>query len=267
MSHPERLIYAFVRSATERGAVAVNYACAEQFTLSGGRVLAVAIRDGLSGERHKVRARQIVVAAGPWTDSLVDQMAGSGRAPDGPERHALALNLVLGRRLAQVAMGVRSRLSRDDDPVGGGARFLFLAPQQGSTLLGTWYGIADEASTPAALDRGTRMLLQDANAACPELGLTPADIVDRQWGRLPLDPGLTAGLADRPRIRGEGGRGLDNVLAVEPVKFTTARAVAERVVDRVARVAGHDRVACRTHLVPLSGAGPAPAESGERGSA
>jgi glycerol-3-phosphate dehydrogenase len=82
------------------------------------------------------------------------------------------------------------------------------------------------------------MLLEDANRACPDLGLTPADIVGRQWGRLPLEPGCDGRpgrLADRPLLSGPEELGLANVQAVETVKYTTARAVAERVIDRIVK--------------------------------
>ncbi len=59
-------------------------------------------------------------------------------------RHALGLNLVVRRRLADAGIGLRSERSATEDPFGGGRRFLFLVPQEDTTLVGTWYGMVQK---------------------------------------------------------------------------------------------------------------------------
>jgi glycerol-3-phosphate dehydrogenase len=267
LSCPEQLTRAFVRSATERGAVAADYACAERFTSRGGRVLSVAIKDCHSGAWQDVAAAEVVVAAGPWTHEVLTQAAGTDPELRAEPRHALALNLVLRRRLATAAIGVRSERPAAEDPIGGGRRFLFLAPQDETTLLGTWYGVAGRGDLEARLEQGSHMLLEDVNRACPELGLTPADVVGRQWGHLPVEAGRDGrpgGLADRPLLRGPEESGLKNLHGAETVKYTTARAVAERVIDGVvARLPGRYEPS-RSATVPLTGAGLEPATEGVR---
>ncbi len=236
-----------------------NHAEVEGFEVSGGAVHAVGLVDRLTGRRHELRARQIVIAAGPWTETLAARAGRSlGFAPGIP-RHALALNLVIGRRVADLAVGLRSSSSSDGDPGGSGGRFLFLAPQERSTLLGTWYGVADDSSDPGpALERGAETLLAEFNRACPGLELSGADVVGRQWGRLPLKAGLESGpsvtLAERPRISGPAASGPANLLTVEAVKYTTARAVAQEVVTLVLASMGLQPRACRTAETPLVGA-------------
>jgi glycerol-3-phosphate dehydrogenase len=259
MARPERLTLAFVVSAASVGALVANHAEAEGFEIADGKVRSVAVVDRLTGRRHRVRARQVVIAAGPWTEILAGR-AGAvvGPAPGTP-RHALGLNLVVGRRLADVAVGLRSNSSSSEDPGGSGGRFYFLAPQERSTLLGTWYGVADDRDDPGpALDRGAEALLEEFNRACPGLGLTRDDVIGRQWGRLPLKAGLEGGasntLAERPRMSGRSGTRPSNLLTVEAVKYTTARAVAQHVVDGVVASLGLRPRACRTAETPLIGA-------------
>lgn len=101
-------------------------------------------------------------------------------------------------------------------------------------------------------------MLEDVKRSCPGLGLTVADIVGLQRGRLPLDRGVDsrpARLADRPRVAGPTELGLANLYAAETVKYTTARAVAERTLDRVAAALPLPTGPCRTAEVPLAGAG------------
>ncbi len=110
------------------------------------------------------------------------------------------------------------------------------------------------------------MLLEDVCRACPDLGLTQADIVGRQWGRLPLDSSRDGGpgrLADRPLVQGPRELGLANLHGVETVKFTTARAVAEAVIDRVAARLSGRYGRSRSAEVLLAGAGREAAMEGQ----
>lgn len=259
MTRPERLTLAFVVSAASAGALVANHAEAEGFEVEGGTVRSAGVVDRLTGRRHEVRARQVVIAAGPWTEALASRAGKSVGPAHGTPRHALALNLVVGRRLAEVAVGLRSSSSSDADPGGSGGRFLFLAPQEHSTLLGTWYGLGDDGTDPGpALDRGAEALLAELNRTCPGLGLSRNDVIGRQWGRLPLKAGLESGpstaLAERPRVSGRSGTGPANLLTVEAVKYTTARAVAQDVVDVVLACMGLQPRACRTAETALVGA-------------
>jgi glycerol-3-phosphate dehydrogenase len=249
MTRPERLTLAFVLSAAAKGAVTANYAEAEAFDLARGAVHAVEVVDRLSGRRHIVRARQVVIAAGPWTEELAARTGQRTIAAGGP-RMAFGLNLVIGRRLGEAAVGLRSTSSSAADPGGSGARFLFTVPQDRTTLLGTWYAVADGEDPGSALERGEEFLLEAANRACPGLRLTAEDVVGRQVGRLPVKAGVERGpafaLAERPRVHWREGGGPSNLLTVEAVKFTTARAVAQRVVDAVLASLGLEPRACRT---------------------
>ncbi len=110
----------------------------------------------------------------------------------------------------------------------------------------------------ARLEQGRQTLLADVNRACTGLGLTAVDIVGLQWGRLPLDGGVDGRpgrLADRPRVAGPTELGLANLYAADTVKDTTARAVAERILDRVAAALPAPTGPCRTADVPLASAG------------
>jgi glycerol-3-phosphate dehydrogenase len=80
----------------------------------------VAIRDCQSGGFQEVAAGQFILAAGPWTDELLAGAFGRGVASREMPRHTLGLNLVVGRRLADAAIGLRSERSATEDPIGGG---------------------------------------------------------------------------------------------------------------------------------------------------
>jgi glycerol-3-phosphate dehydrogenase len=244
LTHPERLTLAFVRAAARRGALVANHCALQRVLFDGGTVQGVAAADRLGSGGVEILGRAVVVAAGPWTPSLSG--ADPARLP-----HAFALNIEVGRRLADVAAGVRAPTGALEDPVTGGHRFLFLAPQERTTLLGTWYAPAAGRSEAELVALGAATLLAEFRAACPALELDASDVVGYQWGWLPLKAGRERGrpdaLADRPRVvehRAVGG--VRNMFSVEGVKFTTARRVAEAVTDRVMAALGRAPVPCRT---------------------
>jgi glycerol-3-phosphate dehydrogenase len=255
LRHPERLTLSFLRAAANIGAVPVNYLRVERIEASSGSVRGVRAVDCLTGAELEVRARAVLITAGPWTARLAATV--SGARSGAPPRQAFGLNLVVNRRLAGMAVGVRARSGPLEDPVCGGHRFLFSAPQEKVTLLGTWY-TADAADPSAARERGIRALLREFNAACPGIDLSEDEVVRCQWGWLPLKDGKERGragaLAERPRIMDYGrALGLRNLLSAEGVKYTTARLVAEQAVDRVFASLGRTSPRCRTAELRLHG--------------
>jgi len=242
--------------------VPVNYLRVDRILVRNGQATGAQVRDLAQGSQFEIKARSVVVAAGPWTESLISGTLG--RAPGAiTAGQALAVNIRVDRVLSSVAIGARSRTRRDSDPVGGGKRYLFAAPQPGSTLLGTWYAPAGE--TPAGESRvspgqGSTSLLEEFNQACPGLELRAADLAGCQWGWLRLkgntERGRSLALAERPRILDHATtNGVGHLFSVEPVKYTTARSVAERLVDLVFRDLGRPAPPCRTAEVPLTQAG------------
>ena len=255
LSQPERLTLSFVKAAAASGAVPANYLRVKRLLTHRGAAQGARAIDCLSGTEFDIRARAVLVAAGPWTQDLV--ATGTGIPTRELPGRAMGLNVVIARRLSEVAFGVRSRSGRREDPVCGGHRFLFCAPQGKATLLGTWYS-ADGVDPRAERDRGVAALLAEFNDACPGLDLSPADVVRCQWGWLPLkggnEPGRPDALAERPYIADHGRQGARHLLSVEGVKFTTARRVAEQVVDRLFASLERTSATCRTAELPLPGA-------------
>jgi glycerol-3-phosphate dehydrogenase len=129
-----------------------------------------------------------------------------------------ARNLVLRRPSgAPFAVGARS-----------GGRFLFLVPWEGRALVGTSYEPADAAPSDPLL------FLEEARRAFPWAGLSAGDLALVHEGLVP------------------GSGEADGLVSVVGVKYTTARALAERAVDRVLAALGRPPVACPTATLPLA---------------
>ena len=234
-SSTERLTLAFVHAAAEAGARVANHLEAVGLLRLGKRVSGIAARDGLDGRTIEVRSRMVLNAAGPWAEELVAE-AGVRRRSGALLR---ARNLVL--RLAPpapLAVGAKSE-----------GRYLFLVPWQGLTLVGTSY---ESAAAPPSDPMAFR---EEAGRAFPWAGLEAAPVTLVHEG---LVPGTVGGeLATRPRLRDhEREDGLAGLVTVQGVKYTTARAVAERVVDLVVRRLRLAERPCRTAITPLRRARP-----------
>ncbi len=227
----ERLTIGLLHAAAGAGAQAANHAEAVGLLRASGRVAGVAVRDALSGATYEVRAGVVVNAAGPWADDLLER--GGLRRPRAPLLRAR--NLVL-RRPPAVPFAVGARV---------GGRYLFLVPWEGRTIVGTSYEPAeDRPSDPLAF-------LDEAAAAFPWAAIARSDVAVVHEGLVPGHGGAS-GLSTRPRLHDhEDEDGLPGLVSLQGVKYTTARAVAERAVDLVARRLGRALPPCRTAVTPL----------------
>ena len=197
LRNPERLTFAFVRAAAEGGAAVANYCRADEVvTENGSRRRHPSNRSHRPAAGVEIRARRVVIAAGPWTPAL------SGDAP-GSRAQAFALNVEVRGRLAEAAVGVRSHTGREADPSSAGAASCSWYRRPQTTLLGTWYAPWPGSDPGALAQRGTETLLEEFRMACPGLRLSETDLVACHWGLLPLK----AGAGGRP-FRRFGGAGM-----------------------------------------------------------
>jgi glycerol-3-phosphate dehydrogenase len=135
-------------------------------------------------------------------------------------------------------------------------------PWSGFVLVGTHQSVAavaaDEIEPPAeAIDA----FLADANATFPLLSAERKDIRMLHHG---LTPAMTSGgrvdfLPDS-QIIDHGRQGTPGVVSLVGVKYTTARATAERAVTEICRAIGRPAGPCRTSATVLPHAGIADAE-------
>ena len=96
--------------------------------------------------------------------------------------------------------------------------------------------------------------MAELNQAFPALDLTMADVTLIHRGVVPAAiKGDSIGLEGHEQIRDHAAQGFDGLLTVAGTKFTTARGVAERVVNTVFSKLQQKPVPCRTATTPLPG--------------
>jgi glycerol-3-phosphate dehydrogenase len=238
----DRLTLAFAKAAAKHGAVLANYTEASGPLLNGHRAAGVNARDSLSGQELEIRARVIVNAAGPWGATLFGPSHANGRWP-----LLKAMNLVTSRPARQAALVAPTR----------GGRALVTLPWRGRTVIGT----SESRERRRADDQDARRsevneFVSEINETFPDLRLSPADITLVHRGIVPANAdGGSLSLLGQSRIIDHGAdAAAPGIISVVGVKYTTARVVAERAVDRVFRHLGRTPPACRTSSEVLPGA-------------
>lgn len=235
-----RLVLDTVKGAHAAGALCVNHA--EVSALTPGRTgTEVAVRDTLGGATHRLRARVVVNAAGPWVDE-VRRLAG---APSGARLHLTkGVHLVVRHERLPVrhivVMQARDR------------RSIFAVPRGSCTYIGTTdtdYGAPAEHPEVTAAD--AEYLLEAVNRTFTGPALTQGDLVASWAGLRPLlhEEGKRPSEISRKDEIIAGGE--DGLISIAGGKLTTHRRMAERVVDLVCRRLGRKGAACQTAVVAL----------------
>ncbi|MGH7663690.1 MAG: glycerol-3-phosphate dehydrogenase [Gemmatimonadaceae bacterium] len=239
-----RLTLANVLGAAAAGAVIANHCEVRALTIENGRATGASVTNLLDGGRIDVRARVIVNAAGPWTDSI--------RRMEEPN----APTTVRGTKGAHIAVP-RDRVGNRDaltllSPIDG--RVMFILPAGERTIVGT-----TDTETGASPDevRATTAdvdyLLRSANAFFPDARLERSDVVSAWAGIRPL---IAGGFGDGPSSASREhaiAHTPAGVVAITGGKLTTYRVMAAEIVDVVLKALDRGQVDCRTGELPLPG--------------
>jgi glycerol-3-phosphate dehydrogenase len=237
MVEAERLTLAFAAAADRAGADLANYVEAVDIIRDGAGIGGMIVRDTTDNQRLEIRARVTVNAAGARAGDVM-RLFGPAR----PFPLVRAMNLVTSKPASDMALAAPGR----------DGRMLTLVPWRGRALVGT--GQSAQLVEPGALSvtaTDVDAFIGDANAAFPALKLTPSDVTLVHRG---LVPAVVSN--GRPDLKPaaeivDHGNGAITVIGV---KFTTARAVAERAIGGVGRRLGRRLSPSRTATLPLPGA-------------
>ncbi|MDN3496329.1 glycerol-3-phosphate dehydrogenase/oxidase [Planococcus sp. APC 4015] len=232
---PERLALDLVRDGRDAGgdrARVANYAAA--VGADGGRVV---LRDTETGEELAFTASVVVNASGPWTD-VTNGALGDATAYMGGTKGS---HIVIDNPELLAATGGRELFFEHKD-----GRIVLIYPLKGKVLVGTTdleHDMADEiVCTEAEVD----YFLDLIGHVLPDIRVDRSEIVYRFAGVRPL-PGhgdLAPGFVSRDyRIETALLNGPDTptVLSLVGGKWTTFRASAEHLADRVMELLAHPR--------------------------
>jgi glycerol-3-phosphate dehydrogenase len=130
-----------------------------------------------------------------------------------------------------------------------------MVPWRDRALFGTWESSTTcEAGDTSIADRDVAAFIDELNHSFPALDLTPVDVTLVHRGVVPAAVrGGTVALEGHEIVRDHGADGVHGLFSVPGTKYTTARAVAERVTDALLVALQKPAVRCRTASTPLPG--------------
>lgn len=224
-----RLTLAFALSAIDAGADCANYVEVTGLLKSGDRVCGASVRDVLTGEEFEVESRVVLNAAGAWDDVVCDL-----DEPGAPSKLQLTkgAHLLVPRDRARTkyALPIVSPTDR---------RMMFVVPRGHFSLIGTtdtYYH--EDLDNPYTTREDAEYMLEAANYALPRAHLDMGDIVSTYAGLRPL--AMTEGGEDvaASKVSREHRiyQGRSGLITIAGGKLTTARSMAEEMVDMAARV-------------------------------
>lgn len=236
----DRLTFSVALAAVEHGAVLANHVRAEAALVENARVVGVRAADTLGGGSFEIRASLTINAAGAGVDTILAPAGASARIP-----LLKAMNLVTRREATGEALGGRS----------AAGRYLFLVPWRGRALFGTWESPATARPDEPVDPREVADFIRELNEAFPSLDLSPADVTLVHRGIVPaaVHAGGRLSLEGHEQVRDHAAEGLGGLITVAGAKYTTGRAVGERMTNLAFARLGRPAVACRTADTPLPG--------------
>jgi glycerol-3-phosphate dehydrogenase len=249
----DALVMQILRSAETMGAASANYVEALRPVFEKDRIAGFVVRDREKPEDEKgeitIKAHQVVVCAGPWTD-LVGKQVSTG-----------------WHQWLMPSKGVHIVFDWNKLPVPGAAvmshpedgRIVFVIPRPdygtGVTIVGTTDGPSPAKPEDVAIDTGdVQYLLRLLSKYFPDRKLTSKDIMSAYVGIRPLMAPQAAdqtgassetGSASKPSLQKVSrehhiGEGPSGTVAVAGGKYTTHRTMAEEIVDYSVKIWARD---------------------------
>ncbi len=241
-----RLTIENIKTSLQYGATALNYGSVTDFIYKDKRIAGVTVKDELSDETFTINSKYVISAAGPW----VDELRSVNNSKKGKRLHLTkGVHLVFPKEKLPVKQSVYF-----DIPDG---RMMFAIPRGKVTYVGTTDTNFNLDKDKVRTDLADAIyLLSAVNNMFPKINLEMEDIVSSWAGLRPLihEEGKSASELSRKDEIFTSDTGL---ISIAGGKLTGYRKMAERVVDRIAKMLeeNHQKELkpCTTDTIPLCG--------------
>jgi glycerol-3-phosphate dehydrogenase len=202
----------------------MDHTQAISMSTDNGCVQELVTRDKRTLSSRTFSTSVVINAAGHWAPSLAAQF---GFSVESPPHISWAWNVLFDVCCETSTAGaVTARRP--------GAQTFFILPWRGQTLIGTGHAPSrendDAESVPEEL---VARFVTQVDEAVPELSLTESRISQVMAGRLPVSSMSPIRLTSRPMIMDHGQDGAKGFYSLWGIKYTTARLVARRLIDRI----------------------------------
>ncbi len=241
--HPERLLLAFLQTAVQAGAVALNHMKAAGFLTDQAAdgsivVRGVTVEDSLTGEVHNVSAKAVVNCGGPWMDLVLRSL---------PKKLGVGIQRSKGVHILTKALGGTDAVFvRAPD-----GHHAIVSPWQGFSFIGpTDTAITDHPDDVAANGDDVKLILNTVNATS-NTKLDVDDVAATAVGIRPLivEEGKDSySTSRRAELYDHTKGGVTNLWSIGGGKWTTARGLAEDTLDTLLDSPALKNI--RTHTFP-----------------
>jgi glycerol-3-phosphate dehydrogenase len=248
MYSPERIALENLIDADAHGAAIANYVAADKLLERDSKTEGASVRDAMTGTRFDIRAKTVLVAAGPWADLFLEQATG-GRAAHRLIR-SKGIHLMVPE-LAKAALTIEA-----------GNGHLFALPWRGHTLLATTdTEFTGDPATVAVSESDIDGFLAAFRKYLPAANL-PRDSVEFFYAGLrplvsdgaPKSGGGSYNVSRRAELVDHGKEGLmDGLFSALGGKYTTSRDLAEKITDALGKKLGGKARPCATTKLALPG--------------
>jgi glycerol-3-phosphate dehydrogenase len=212
----ERIGFSFLHSGEKKGLDAINYCPAAGFLLHDRKITGVKVNDLIQKKEFVISGDFIINAAGAWAGGLLNLLPSSSTnlAPQ-----CRVMNLVTKRTLfsSNQAVGLF-----DKD------RAFFFVPWRGYWMIGTdeseWH---EEPNKLRVTEEDIQRFLLKINKVYPGKPISREDICYVHKGLVPGQPKPEGDF----KLFDHQKDGINNLFSLQPVKYTTARDIAQKTVD------------------------------------
>lgn len=249
VAYADKAVLQILQHSVDHGAIVANYIRAESLVKQPGVddiVCGVQVRDKRSDKIFVVSAPMVVNATGPWVGAWIDDSAISKTALQ--IGLVKSMNLVTNRAAPPMALGFKSERA-SDSRIDTAKRLFFNVPWLGKSVIGTTHfthkesGV-DLSSHPDEISQ----FLEEFNLAYPPLKLRLEDVLYCYQGLTPGDDNSNADgakLHESKVVDHQSVDGVSGLVSVVSIKWTTARLVAQKTVDKILQLRSESRP-CKT---------------------
>ncbi|MFD1416905.1 glycerol-3-phosphate dehydrogenase/oxidase [Oceanobacillus jeddahense] len=242
-----RLTIEVLKKAVENGVKAVNYTKAVEFIYEDGKVVGVVAENQISKEKHKIYAKKIINAGGPWVDD-VRELDGSKK---GKTLHLTkGVHLVFDESVFPLKQAVYF-----DTPDG---RMVFAIPRDGKTYVGTTdTSYKGDIAHPTMTEEDRNYILDAINYMFPSVGIDASKVESSWAGLRPLIAQEGATSPSEISRKDEIFQSDSGLLSMAGGKLTGYRKMGEHVVNMVAKQLKEEEgilyTESQTKHLPISG--------------
>jgi len=245
MHNDARMCLSIAISAARMGASIANHVEVLDLIKRDGIVAGARVKNRLTGEEFDIRAKSVINATGPFTDSIRKMDDGKSRDIVCP---SAGIHVVLPDYYSPSNMGLL-------DPATSDGRVIFFLPWEGHTIAGTTDTPCPVTTSPGPSEADIQFILSEVkNYLTPDIDVRRGDVLSAWAGIRPLvkdpDAGDTASLVRNHVVHVSDSK----LVTIAGGKWTTYRAMAVDTVDATVEAAGLEAGPSMTDGLLLEGA-------------